>query len=76
MAYSLILARNRPISALASEGEGRTFESCLVLQSFQCIRSVSGKRGGTVGLAAFFACSGSTRCDSLRMCRSPLPFLG
>jgi hypothetical protein len=34
------------------------------------------KRGGTVGTGAFFACSGSTRCDSLRMCRSPRPFLG
>jgi hypothetical protein len=33
-------------------------------------------RGKSVGMAAFFACSGSTRCDSLRMCRSPRPFLG
>src|SRR6195952_2601451 len=27
-------------------------------------------------MAAFFACSGSTRCDSLRMCRSPPPLSG
>jgi len=28
-----------------------------------------GNRGKNVGAPAFFACPGSTRCDSLRMCR-------
>lgn len=31
-------------------------------------------RGRTPGMHAFFACCGSTRCDSLRMCRTPLSF--
>jgi hypothetical protein len=32
-------------------------------------RPLCGKRGKNVGDPAFFPCSGSTRCDSLRMCR-------
>jgi len=34
-----------------------------------CRTYVSRKRGKNVGDPAFFPCSGSTRCDSLRMCR-------
>jgi hypothetical protein len=45
-------------------------------QHIQPIAFVIGNRGKNVGMAAFFACSGSTRCDSLRMCRSLRPFLG
>jgi hypothetical protein len=33
-------------------------------------------RGKNVGTGAFFSCSGSTRSDSLRMCRRCLPFPG
>jgi len=34
-----------------------------------------GKRGKSPGGRAFFACPGSTRCDSLRMCRHHSRFL-
>jgi hypothetical protein len=35
----------------------------------QMVTGECGKRGKTPGRRAFFACPGSTRCDSLRMCR-------
>jgi DDE superfamily endonuclease len=39
-------------------------------------RDKKGKRGKNVGAPAFFCCSGSTRCDSLRMCRRQPTFAG
>jgi hypothetical protein len=37
--------------------------------SVQGLRMKRGNRSKNVGTGAFFSCSGSTRCDSLRMCR-------
>ena len=42
----------------------------------QSLEEPWGNGSKNVGIAAFFACSGSTRCDSLRVCRSRRPFLG